>query len=170
MTRNRWLVGGVVALALSALPVAGVLAQAAKRGPARPAGEKGDDPKPLKGTWVVKAQTFDGDEIPAALAGQCSFAFADGSVTLKGGLAKVGDKYAVVPGEHTFKVTLGDGDAGKTIDLAAGGDRVIRGLYKVEKGKLTMVLNFAAGDRPTKFEAPAGANGVGLFACEKKDD
>jgi uncharacterized protein (TIGR03067 family) len=134
-----------------------------------------DDKKPdpaaaLKGTWVVKAETFDGDEIPAALAGQCSFAFADGSVTLKGGLAKVGDKYVAVPGEHTFKVTLGDGDAGKTIDLAAGGDRVIRGLYKVEKGKLTMVLNFAAGDRPAKFEAPAGANGVGLFACEKKDD
>jgi uncharacterized protein (TIGR03067 family) len=167
MATLRVFAGGTT---LPALTVALVLLRAAA-GPAGADDTKPDELAALKGSWTVKAETFDGDEVPAALAGQCSFVFGDGSVTLKGGLAKVGGKYAVVPGEHTFQVKLGDGDNGKTIDLAAdGSDRVIRGLYKVEKGKLTLVLNFAAGDRPTKFEAAAGANGIGLFVCEKKDD
>src|SRR5687768_15773774 len=116
MTRNWWLAGGLVGLALCAIPVAGVLAQAGKAGLARPGEEKGDDPKPLKGTWVVKAETFDGDEIPADVAGKCSFVFDGGTVRMRGGLVKAGDRYLPVAGEHKYTVKLGTADKVKTID------------------------------------------------------
>jgi uncharacterized protein (TIGR03067 family) len=170
MATFRVFAGGTTLPALGPLAVALVLLRAAA-GPAGADDTKPDELAALKGSWTVKAETFDGDEVPAALAGQCSFVFGDGSVTLKGGLAKAGDTYVAVPGEHTFTLKVGASEAGKTIDLTGGaGGRTVRGLYKVEKGKLTLVLNFAAGERPARFEAPAGANGIALFVCEKKDD
>ena len=173
MATFRMFAGGTAVLALWLLAAALVLVRAEGE-PAEADEKKPDELAALKGSWTVKAETFDGDEIPAAVAGECSFVFDGGSVTMKGGLAKAGDKYVAVPGEHTFRVKVGAGEAGKTIDLTEdlgdrAGGRVIRGLYKVEKGKLTLVLNFANGERPTKFEAAAGANGIGLFVCEKKD-
>src|SRR5687767_7566372 len=110
MATFRLFAGGTVVLALWLLAAGLVFLQA----DGEPAGA--DDAKPdplavLKGTWVVKAETFDGDDVPAAVAGQCSFVFDAGSVTLKGGLARAGDKYVFVPGEHTFQVKAGAGDA-----------------------------------------------------------
>src|SRR3954466_12503293 len=139
MTTYRVFAGGPAVLAAALLHAAA--------GPAAADDKKADD---LKGTWVVKSQKFDGDDVPAAVASGTSFVFDGDTVTMKGGLAQAGGKYIATSAEHTYKVKVGTADKVRTIDLAGPGDagRTIPGIFKVEKGKLTLVLNFKDADRP----------------------
>jgi uncharacterized protein (TIGR03067 family) len=153
--------GLMVVVGLSA--AAGQSAPAGKAGPA-------DDMKALKGTWVGKAVTFDGDDVGADVADKLHFTFDGDKLTQRGGLAKAGNKYLPIARRDTYKVTLGTNDKLKTIDLKVDkeGGRTIPGIYKLEKGKLTIVLNYKNTERPTEFKSEADS-GVGVFECEKKD-
>ena len=158
-------------LLAAALAVAVAHAPAfAQAAPAK-AGTPADDLKALDGKWVCKAQTFDGEEIPAEVAAKHAYAFADGQVTVTGGLGKQGGTYIALARTDTYKVTLGSDKTGPTIDLTEDKPkgRTLPGRYKLEKGKLTVVVNYKDSDRPDGFESKAGS-GTGVFVFEKDDE
>ena len=133
--------------------------------------EKADDLKALKGTWVGKTVTFDGDDVGANVAIQLHFIFDGEKVTQRGGLAKAGNTYLPIAQRDTYKVVLGTADKVKTIDLKSDrpGGKTIPGIYKLEKDTLTICLNYKNADRPTEFKSTADS-GLGVFECEKKDE
>ena len=175
-------------LLAAALAVAVANAPAFAQGGARPVGPVGpaapaapvapakaekpaDDLKALDGKWVCKTQTFDGEEIPADVAAKHDYTFADGKVTVSGGLAKQGWSYIALARTDTYKVKLGSDKTGGTIDLTEDKEkgRTIPGRYKLEKGKLTVVLNYKDADRPEGFESKEGS-GTGVFVFEKEEE
>lgn len=163
MNATRILAAGLLAAA-AASAAAGQSAPAGKAAPA-------DDLKALKGTWVGKTVTFDGDDVGADVADKLHFIFDGDKVTQRGGLAKAGNKYLPIAQRDNYKVVLGTSDKLKTIDLKPErpGGRTIPGIYKLEKDKLTICLNYKNAERPTEFKSDADS-GVGVFECEKKKD
>jgi uncharacterized protein (TIGR03067 family) len=137
---------------------------------AAPSDDAADDVKALAGQWTCTAETFDGEDVPADVAGKHTFTFKDDTLTVRGGLAKLGDKFVATKSEVAYKVTFGKGDKHKTIDLKEDkdGGRTIPGLYKLERGKLTIVLNYKNTDRPEGFEGKADS-GVGAFTFDKAE-
>lgn len=133
---------------------------------------RGDDPKDdlkaLKGTWAAQALVFSGEDVPAAVAGKLMIQFDGDAATMIGGLVKRGDDFLPTARKDAYKATLGAKGDVKTIDLKVDkeGGRTIPGIYKLEKGKLTVCLNFKNGDRPEKFESKADT-GHGLYTFEK---
>jgi uncharacterized protein (TIGR03067 family) len=134
------------------------------------ADDAADDSMALAGQWTCTAETFDGEDVPANVVGKHTFTFKDDTLTVRGGLAKLGCKFVATKSESAYKVTLGNGDKHKTIDLKEDkdGGRTIPGLYKIEKGNLTLVLNYKNTDRPEGFEGKADS-GVGVFTFEKTE-
>jgi uncharacterized protein (TIGR03067 family) len=140
--------------------------------PAAPAkAEKpADELKALDGKWVCKAITFDAEEVPAEVAGKHAYEFADGKVTVTGGLAKAGGEFTPLDRTDTYKVELGSDKTGKTIDLTEDKDkgRTLPGRYKLEKNKLTVIVNYKDADRPEGFDSKEGS-GTGVFVFEKEE-
>lgn len=163
MNAIRILSAGLLAVAVGLSAAAGQSAPAGKP-------KAADDLKALKGTWVGKTVTFDGDDVGADVADKLHFIFEGDKVTQRGGLAKAGNKYLPIARRDTYKVVLGTTDKLKTIDLKPErpGGRTVPGIYKLEDGKLTICLNYKNADRPTEFKSEADS-GVGVFECEKKD-
>lgn len=130
-----------------------------------------DDLKNLDGKWVCKAITFDSEEVPADVAGKHLYTFADGKVTVEGGLAKGGGAFTALDRTTTYKVELGSDKTGKTIDLTEDVQkgRTLPGRYKLEKGKLTVIVNYKDSDRPEGFESKEGS-GTGVFVFEKEEE
>ena len=192
MKSVRWHTGGIAVLALW-LVVSLVRFQGPPDPPEFADAPADSGVGHLDGTWVVRSARFDGTEIPAAVVAAITFVFNDGLVTMNGGFAADGDGYIPVTGERRYKIAAGAADAGETpervrgpryvlaaraddasgaIDLhPADSDRsglgCIPGLYKIDRGTLTLVLNFA-GPRPTSLDADAES--VGRFVCERQVD
>ncbi len=146
--------------------------------PRKPADDKGapakpaDDLKALDGKWACQAVTFDSEEVPADVAKALGYAFADGKLTATGGFAKQGGSYTALDRTVTYAVELGADKTGKTIDLTEDGKkkaRTLPGRYKLEKGKLTVILNYKDSDRPEAFESKEGS-GTGVFVFEKEEE
>lgn len=106
-----------------------------------------DDPKPLAGTWALKASTLGG---------------RDHNEDFKGMVLKIeGNNYVV--GFDTVEdkgtLTVGTAKDHKTIDLKTKPDglfkgRTMPGIYKIDGDTLTLCVNTEQPDRPTKYEAP----------------
>lgn len=164
------LLAAALAVAVAHAPA---FAQAKLEPPAKPAAKPAaDDPKALAGKWVCKAITFDGEEVPADVAKALSYTFADGKLTVSGGLAKQGGAYTALDRTVTYMVGLDADKTGQTIDLTEDGKRKARtlpGRYKLEKGKLTVILNYKDADRPDGFESKEGT-GTGVFVLEKDEE
>jgi uncharacterized protein (TIGR03067 family) len=137
----------------------------------KPAVKAADDAKALAGKWACKAVTFDGEEVPADVAKALAYEFADGKLTATGGLAKQGGSYTALDRSVTYKVGLDADKTGNTVDLIEDkkGGRTLPGRYKLEKGKLTVILNYKDADRPDGFESKEGT-GTGVFVFEKEDE
>jgi uncharacterized protein (TIGR03067 family) len=170
MKSVRCHVGGIAVLALWL-----VVALLRFQGPPEPA-ETADGPpadsgvRDLDGTWVVRSARFDGTELPAAVVAAITFVFNDGLVTMNGGFAAAGDGYVPVRGERRYKAAAGAADSVGAIDLHPAdsdraGDGCVPGLYAIERGTLTLVLNFS-GTRPTSLDADAES--TGRFVCERR--
>jgi uncharacterized protein (TIGR03067 family) len=144
--------------------------QAVPPAPAK-AEKPADELKALDGKWVCKAITFDAEEVPAAVAGKHSYEFADGKVTVTGGLGKAGGEFIALDRTDTYKVELGSDKTGKTIDLTEDKEkgRTLPGRYKLEKNKLTVIVNYKDSDRPEGFDSKEGS-GTGVFVFEKEDE
>lgn len=107
------------------------------------------DLKAMQGDWAGDSFTRDGMAFPD-----------DDAQALFRGVK--GDRYTM----HRFRKKVGSGkftlDATKTpreIDIQVDAPQgkkvpVIKGIYKMEKGKLTMCYGPPGGKRPAKFEAP----------------
>jgi uncharacterized protein (TIGR03067 family) len=170
MKSGRWHAGGIAVLALWV-----IVALLRFQGPPKPAEVAGGPPpesphRHLDGTWVVRSVRFDGTELPAAVVAAITFVFNDGLVTMTGGFAEDGDGYVPVVGERRYKAAVGAADPAGTIDLhPADTDRAgggcVPGLYKLERGTLTLVLNFS-GARPTSLDGDAES--TGRFVCERR--
>lgn len=168
------LLAAILAVAAAHAPA---FAQGAKPGgPAARGGlakleKPADDLKALDGKWVCKSETFDGEEVPADVAGKHSYTFADGKVTVEGGLAKGGGTFTATDRTTVYKVELGSDKTGKTIDLTEdkAKGRTLPGRYKLEKGKLTVIVNYKDSDRPEGFESKEGS-GTGVFVFEKEEE
>lgn len=158
MVRNSgsfgWIVGCLVAVLVGA--------------PGRAEDKKDGELKALKGTWAAQSLVFDGENVPADVAGKLHLKVEGEKATLVGGLSKLGDNFIATARKDEFKIVLGTKGDLKTIDLKVDkeGGRTIPGIYKLEKGKLTVCLNFKNGDRPTKFESKADT-GTGLYEFEQ---
>jgi uncharacterized protein (TIGR03067 family) len=113
----------------------------------------------MQGEWACEKLTRDGMAVPDDDA-QSLFR------TVKG------DKYVV----SRFRTKAGSGsftlDATKTpreIDLVPDGPKkvVIKGIYKIEKGEVTMCYSVPGGERPKAFESKEGS-GVTIAVWKKE--
>jgi len=108
-------------------------------------GDAKADLKKFAGTWAVEKALKGGQPPPGDEATNMRFSFAGDKMTLK-----QGDKNI----EGTFKI-----DAGKKprhIEVMIEG-KTFEGIYKFEKGRLTMCVTEQREARPTKFESPEGS-------------
>lgn len=131
------------------------------------------DLKALQGTWRGTSLIFDGDDIPKDVASKQIFKIDAGKAKVLGGLANLNGMYVATARTTEYRIVLGKAGDLHTIDLVEPkeGGRKIPGIYKLEKGKLTMCLNYKNADRPKSFESKADS-GVGVYEMEqaKKDN
>ncbi len=112
--------------------------------------------KELNGSYAIKSANFDNKPAPdEMLKDVTGVEIKDGTITVR--TAKKDDpaKFAV---DATKKPA--------TIDITSGGDKVKPGLYKFEKGELTIAFSDRDA-RPTDF---APADGVRVLVLVKKDE
>lgn len=119
-------------------------------------GPKGDTPDPtsLDGEWVM-AQYVQGGNDLAGAKGQ-EVRIGDGKLVLAGGLE-----------EFSYKTDQTADSAQIDLTSARNKTEMIKGIFKFEKG--TLILCFpkgGQGDRPTKFESPAGTEVI-LLTLER---
>jgi len=114
------------------------------------ADDKPDDLKALVGRWKPAAKEYEGKDVSASLGRSVAWTIqADAIWPIKAG----------GPGKMTFR--LDPTKAPKEIDLTfADGpsrDESFVGIYKVEKGKLTLCLaRLSDKNRPREFKSRAG--------------
>lgn len=118
-------------------------------------GPKGDlpDPASLDGEWVIAKYVLSGKEL-YQVTGQ-EIRIGGGKIVLANGL------------EVTYKTDKKADPA--QIDLASARNKteVIKGIYKFDKGELILCFpKGGQGDRPTKFESPAGTDVI-LLTLER---
>jgi uncharacterized protein (TIGR03067 family) len=108
-------------------------------------GDAKADLKKFQGTWAVESAKEMGKEVPVGKLDNVRFVFAGDKITVKHG-----DKGE----EGTFKID--PGKKPKHIDVTVKG-KTHPGIYAYQKGKLQICIGDEGGERPTKFEAPAGS-------------
>src|SRR5882724_10216658 len=94
--------------------VAVVAALAVFSAPVRAEDDVAKDLKALAGTWKVVRETFDGEEVPAEVAEKMSLIVRKELVTIRGGLAKAGDRFIPLASQTPYKVSLGASARPKT--------------------------------------------------------
>lgn len=122
--------------------------------------------KALAGKWTFIAETFDGEEVPKDVASKLSILFKADKGTMRGGLAKAGARWIPIVSQETYDVKLGMDDKVHTIELVQQGKKTITGIYKLEKDKLVLCLNFKDSTRPTAFESKP-ETGIAVITAEK---
>lgn len=129
------------------------------------------DLKALQGKWTAQSLVFGGENVPTEVANKLLIKISDGNATLVGGLAKLNNMYVPTARTMEYKLILGTKGDLKTLDLKEDkeGGRTIPGIYKLEKGKLILCLNYKNTDRPEKFESKEDT-GIGLYEFEQPRD
>ncbi len=115
--------------------------------------------KELNGTYAIKSANFDNKPAPdEMLKDVTAVEIKDGTITVR--TAKKDDpaKFTVEPSKDPKKPG--------SIDIASGGDKAKPGLYKFDKGELTIAFSDKDA-RPTDF---APADGVRVLVLVKKDE
>ena len=127
-----------------------------------------DDAQALTGTWKSVSYVIDGDTIPADVASKLKYIVKGNILTMRGGLAQAGGNYIPTVSTVSYKMKLGTSNGHKTIDLTPtrGNGKALRGIYKLEEGKLTLCLGLT-GTRPTSFDSPANS-AICLTTCAKE--
>jgi uncharacterized protein (TIGR03067 family) len=129
--------------------------------------EKKTEPPSIVGSWTVEKVEFGGMALPVGAAGfgELSLTFAaDGAfISRKGGQEKPETgRYA-----HDAKKSPAEIDITETRGGAK--DMTVRGIYKIDGETLTICMS-PMGERPTKFESPAGGQTIMMtFKRMKKD-
>jgi uncharacterized protein (TIGR03067 family) len=129
---------------------------------AAPAGKeapKKEDPT-LVGNWTVETVVKSGKPAPDDKDGGLDFT-ADGKAVLRDHGKNIEGTYNSDPKKDPAELD---------ITLEGGGMRVtLKGIFKVEKDKLTVCLTFE-GERPKTFESPDGAPTVLVTLKRTKKD
>lgn len=127
-----------------------------------------EDAKEMAGTWKSTSYVIDGDNVPADVASKLKIIVKGDTLTMRGGLAQAGGQYIPTISLTSYKMKLGTANGQKTIDLTPvrGGGKTIRGIYKLEGGKLTLCLGLT-GTRPGSFESKPNS-ATCLNVCEKE--
>jgi uncharacterized protein (TIGR03067 family) len=119
-------------------------------------GPKGETPNPasLDGEWVM-TQYVRGGNAQGGAKGQ-EVRIGDGKLVLAGGKE-----------EFSFKTDKKADPAQIDLTSARNKTEVIKGIYKFDKGELILCFpKGGQGDRPTKFESPAGTDVI-LLTLER---
>ena len=112
--------------------------------------------KVLNGAYTLLSANFDNKPAPDEMKKEVTGVdINDGTITVRS--AKKDD-----PAKFTVDATKKPA----TIDITTGGDKVKLGLYKIEKGELTIAFSDKDA-RPTDF---APADGVRVLVLVKKDE
>lgn len=127
-----------------------------------------DDTKDLAGTWKSTSYVIDGDTVPADVAKMLKVIIKGDTLTLHGGLAQAGGRYIPTATSVSYKMKLGTSNGVKTMDLSPtrGGGKAIKGIYKLEDGKLILCLGLN-GKRPGSFAS--GANSATSLSTNEKE-
>jgi uncharacterized protein (TIGR03067 family) len=120
-----------------------------------------EEMKRLAGAWTVLKAAKDGKDVPVKDRGQPNTIFIrDGKLITYGkdGTDKVALPFRLDPNRKP-----------KTIDIIPESPKkgTIRGIYVLQRNKLTICLGEPGAKRPTEFTAKAGS-GLGLFTLERK--
>ena len=114
--------------------------------------------KELTGTYAVKEVNFDGKPAPDEIVREITgVEIKDGTITVRSAKKDDAAKFTLAPSADPKKPG--------TIDITAAGDKAKLGLYKLEKGELTIV--FADKDRPADLSA---GDGIKKLVLVKKDE
>jgi len=116
--------------------------------------------KDLNGSYTVKSITKGGQEAPEDVVKSVkSFVIKDGTLTVD-----------LMDREQKAKLTVDPKQKPAHIDVTPTtgpeADKTLKGIYKFEKGVLTICLNHD-GERPKDFDATGAA--IGTIVVEKKE-
>ena len=128
--------------------------------PAAPSQVRDDDAAALEGTWKPKSAIVGGKTEaapPAELLDKMRLIFKGTTLTIKGG--PDGDS------ETTFEVDNTKKPAHITIQPPKGEKTGLKGIYKIEKDKLT-ICGTEKGERPAEFVSKEGTE-IGLMVLER---
>lgn len=128
--------------------------------PAAAAAQEADDLKKLQGTWiVVSANTGDPQRDASAIGAMMKFA----DNTMQSFDAK---------GEQETgmrEIALNAKETPKHIDVIRGKNRIIRGIYELEKSRLTICFSRNSDtERPKDFVTFGGPKDFGVLVLERK--
>jgi len=142
----------------------GLAVTVAAPGP-KEAPKKKEDPT-IVGSWKLEKAEFGGMALPAGAIGEeLSLTFnQDGSVvaTKNGKVEPDGGRFTHDPKKSPAEFDLTETRGGAK-------EMIIRGIYKIEGEMLTLCMS-PMGERPTKFESPAGGQTIIMtFKKLKKD-
>jgi uncharacterized protein (TIGR03067 family) len=115
----------------------------------------------IVGEWVCTKCVADGREFPEEVLKSIQLAFtADGKFQFTFGPDQGGGAYTADPAKDPPEVDFQSDKTGK-------GNK---GIYKADKESMTFCFKEGGGDRPTKFESPAGTRMLLLTLARKKAD
>lgn len=153
-TRRDWRSVGIAGFVVMVLPALACADETADK-----------ETKRLEGTWKIVSLKVDGDDAPAQFIQQ-------GRWSIKGELIAISGPGG---GKSTFKVD--PSQSPWRIDMTGsegpGKGKTIKGIYKLEKGRLTICFPGGKQDEPQDLPRPEkfdGGSGRSLIILERDDD
>jgi uncharacterized protein (TIGR03067 family) len=132
-----------------------------------PSGPTTDAAEELAGNWRMSSFIVNGDKIPTDVANKLRIIVTGDTMTMRGSIAGNGKRYLPIVSVTVYKMTLGISNGVKTIDLTPVGEgRPMRGIYKLEDGKLTLCLGMN-NVRPSGFASKPNSS-ASLCVCKKE--
>jgi uncharacterized protein (TIGR03067 family) len=127
--------------------------------------EKKKDPPSIVGSWKLEKMEFGGMAMPVGDLGELSLTFApDGAF-----IARKGGQEKPETGRYTHDAKKSPAEIDVTETRGGAKDMTVRGIYKIDGETLTICMS-PMGERPTKFESPAGGQTIMMtFKRMKKE-
>jgi uncharacterized protein (TIGR03067 family) len=119
----------------------------------------------IVGSWSLEKAEAAGMVLPGGAIGELSLTFSeDGAI-----IARKGGQEQPDGGRYTHDAKKSPAEIDLTEGRPGGKDMMVRGIYKIDGDTLVICMT-PTGERPTKFESPAGAQTIMMtFKRIKKD-
>ncbi len=118
------------------------------------------DQKALQGSWIVLTSEAYGEDSPAEEKEKLRVIFDNDMVRLKG--AREQDDLA----SYTLDASKSPKQIDATIKEGESAGQTVKGIYKIEDGKVTMCWSMPGGERPSEFKTETGSE-TRMFVLKK---